>query len=78
MLTKLWEGVGWLVEVGKKMESEWLFTECVFGFAAVVLGLRLGVFMGRLFKAAVTRVRRMGNRQFYCFFPTRSFEVKRS
>ncbi|WP_461210708.1 hypothetical protein [Desulfocurvus sp. DL9XJH121] len=60
------------------MEAQWFFTEGLFGFCGLVLAMRTGRFVVSRGHDVVRRIARIGNGDFYCFFPTRSFAGKRA
>lgn len=60
------------------LDSDLLFAECVYGYAALAFVLRGVASSLPHVRRWAAQARQKGDREFYCFFPTQSFAVKRS
>lgn len=67
-----------LMDAELLLDSDLLFAECVYGYAALALVLRGVASSVPHVRAWARRARRVGNNEFYCFFPVQSFAPKRS
>ncbi|WP_461210709.1 hypothetical protein [Desulfocurvus sp. DL9XJH121] len=55
------------------MEHEWHFTQYMLGFCVLVLAMRAGGWLASRSRAFIRGLWTSGDREFYCFFPTRTF-----